>query len=267
MTTSGQVQKSIQRFKEYASDLICSNVDTFEDRLLVFIHFCETDEFFSEINKQIDLLTKDRFEQWYLERVNTTKSMAGSGDLAFPIDLDSRMAFQFEILRRMNSGNMNLLGFTTQFFSVGSKISDHVRALNEAVTKPMAREMKHRLEDVLEQLPKDKNTEVIPTISQVFHHVGNVIQQHASGTNINQSASIGLNDELKAAFADLRAAIASHEKNIEKLREHNETIDAAEQLATSDKPKAGAVRKLLDSLPTIASVATSIATIVKILFP
>jgi hypothetical protein len=240
-------------------------MDTFGDRLSVFIHFCETDEFFAGINQQIKSVTDDRFEEWYAERMRTGGGMAGSGDLSFPVDLELRMAFQFEILRRINAGVLDYLSFTVHFFSTGSKISDHVRALNEAVTKPMAREMKHRLEDVLEQLPEDKRTEVAPTVYQVFHQVGNVIQQHASGSNINQSAAIALGDDLKTAFAELRAAVAAHEIDLAGLREHMETIDASEQLATTEKPKLSAIKTLLGSLPAIASVVSVIDTILKIL--
>lgn len=265
MTTSGQVQRSIQRFQEFASDLIRSDMDTFDDRLSVFIHFCETDEFFVGINQQIKSLTCDRFEEWYGERMRTGGGMAGSGDLCFPVDLDLRMAFQFEILRRINAGEIEFLGFTSHFFSTGSKISDHVCALNASVTKPLAREMKHRLEDVIEQLPDDKRTEVTPNVYQVFHQVGNVIQQHASGSNITQSATIALSDDLKAAFADLRAAVTSYEKDAAGLPEHIECIDAAEQLAAAEKPKVSAVKKLLGSLPAIASVTSLIGTILKIL--
>lgn len=265
MATSGQIQRSIKRFQDFASDLIRSDMDTFADRLAVFIHFCDSDEFFSEINKQMESRAKDLFDTWLLERMKTVGGMAGSGDLTFPVDLDERMAIQFEILRRINAGAMDVLGFTHQFFSIGSHISDHIRALNEAVTKALAREMKYRLEEVLEQLPEDKKAEAPPTIHQIFNHVGSLVQQHASGGHISQVATIGYPDDLKAAFVDLRAAVAEHEKDPEVLKAHNDSIDAAEQLASIEKPKLSAIKTLLGTLPSIASITNSVATIVKTL--
>ena len=266
MATSGQIQRSIKRFQDFASDLIRSDMDTFSDRLALFIHFCETDEFFAEINKQMEARAKDLFDGWLVERMKTIGGMAGSGDLSFPVDLDERMAIQLELLRRINLGAIDFFDFTHRFFSIGSNISDHIRALNEAVTKALAREMKYRLEEVLEQLPEDKRAEVPTTINQVFNHVGSIVQQNASGGNISQVATIGCTDELKAAFIELRAAVATHVSDKEALRDHNETIDAAEQLATSEKSKPSAVKTLLGTLPAIASVAGSVATILKILF-
>lgn len=265
MTTSGEIQRSIQRFQEFASDLIRSDMDTFGDRLAVFMHFCESDAFFSGIDKQMRELAQNHFDSWLSDRMQTVGSMAGSGDLTFPVDLDTRTAIQFEVLRRINSGVISFLDFTIQFFSVGSGISEHVRALNEAVTKPMARELKHRLEEVLEQLPEDKRTEVKPTVYQVFHNVGSVVQQHAAGSNINQTAVIGNLSDLRGAFSSLRTAIAAHEQDPEKLQGFNETIDVAEGLASERKPKIHVIRTLLSSLPAIGAVASLIDTILKII--
>ena len=264
MTTSGEVQRSIQRFQEFASDLIRSDLDTFGDRLAVFMHFCESDAFFSEIDKQMRGLVQSHFESWLSERMQTVGGMAGSGDLTFPVDLDARVAMQFEVLRRINSGLIPFLDFTFQFFSVGSGISEHVRALNEAVTKPMARELKHRLEAVLEQLPEDKRTEVRPTVFQVFHNVGSVVQQHASGSHINQT-NITVTSELSEAFSSLRTAVAACEHDPKILRGYAETIDVAENLASEREPKIHVIKTLLRTLPAIGAVASLIDTILKII--
>jgi hypothetical protein len=240
-------------------------MDTFGDRLAVFMHFCESDAFFSEIDKQMRELAQDHFDSWLSERMQTVGGMAGSGDLTFPVELDTRTAIQFEVIRRINSGDISFINFTIQFFSVGSGISEHVRALNEAVTKPMARELKHRLEAVLERLPEDKRANVSPMIYQVFHNVGSIVQQHASGSNINQNAAITESSKLHSVFFELRKLISTIEGDPEIIRGYKESIDAAEGLATEDKPKVHAVRILLGSLPAIGAVASLIDTIFKII--
>ena len=265
MTTTGQVQRSTQRFQEFSSDLIRSDMDTFSDRLALFIHFCESDEFFASINIQLVEVVQDGFDAWFKERMETQRSMVGSGDLSFPVDLDTRTAYQFEILKRVNSGTIQLLGFTTVFFTVGNKISDHIRALNEAITKPLAREMKHKLEEIAERLPDDKRAEVPPAILQVFQNVGSYVHQQATGSNISQVATINHGDELKNAFTELRAAITAYEYDQLKLREQIETIEAAEQLAIVEKPRTSAIKVLLGSLPPIASITASVLTILKLL--
>lgn len=256
MASSGQVLRSIQRFMDFAADLIQSDCDTFDDRLALFIDYCKSDEVFRDIHRQLQSFPGVDFEKWYQELQESIGSMAGSGNLVFPTDLEARLVIQYEFLTRIQDRRIQLLGFTSQFFSVGNSIDEHIRALNNAVTRPLVRELKYRLEEVLERLPKDAKEQVSSGSLQIIH-AQNLIQQIATGSHINQSANVGMSEDLHAAFSSLREAVKGHESDIARLKDHLENIDAAEELAVAKKPKLSVIATLLGSLPYIATIATS----------
>jgi hypothetical protein len=242
-----------------------SDLDTFDDLLNQFLNFCENDEVFSSVHKQLISVPGVDFDQWYIQMCNSVGSFVGSGSLVFPTNTDARLALQYEILRRINQHKLSYLDFTTNFFSVGSQISEHIRALNDAITRPLVREMEYRLESVVDRLPNDRGASVPPTTIQIIQHATNVIQQNANGNNISQSASISLSADLSTAFEDLRNAVKKNESDLRKLDEHLEAISAAEELASSQNPKTSVIKTIFDSLPKVAAVGTITMTILKLL--
>lgn len=265
MHTSGQIQRSVRRFRDYANDLLRSDYNTFDEALRVFVHFCESDPVFSDIHAQLSSVPKVDFDRWYAERTGTVRSMVGSGSLSFPTDTEQKMALMYELLRRINDERVSFNGFIHNFFALSSSsITDYIHAFNDAITEKLVRELEYRLDDVLERLPDDQKAPVPAASIQIIHHATNVIQQNAVGSRISQVATQDLQPELQSLFAALREAAVSNAAS-EKKGEVEEIVTTSENLAAEKPPKKGAIRALFSGLPPVASVLSIVASIMKIL--
>ena len=268
MTTAGQFRRSLQRFSDFGGDLIGSDMNTFDDSLNVFLDFCEHDPVFSSIHQQLLSVRNVDFDQWYLSRMATVGSMAGSGSLSLPTDPEKRMALIYELLRRIRRKEFDVVNFSLNFFALNtSKIDPYVRAFNDAITRPLIRELTYRLEDASDHLPAESSESVPATTIQIIHQATNVIQQSAVGNNITQTASNSENPELIRLFDQLEEVIRAQTSSAEVLREQLEIIASARDHATSDNPKRSVVKALLGALPTAGNVLSIASSIVSMLPP
>lgn len=260
--TVRKVRRSLQRFTDYADDLSRSDMNTFDDRLSLLMDYCQKDEVFQTIHKQ---LTKDHFsdfDSWYKERKSTMGSMVGSGQLVFPTNLDARLSLMYQLLCRINSGEISLIDFSHTFFAIGdSRIDSLIYAFNEAIVDPLTRELRYRFDDIEEQLPADQKDTVPLTNIQVIHSAQNVIQQSAAGSNISQSAVIEKNSELEALFEELKQEIDAAIDDHAEKSEYREVAESAHDLLCSDKPKVTAAKTLLNNLPTLGNIGSVVSAI------
>ncbi len=239
-------------------------MNTFDDALNMFLDFCESDDVFSVIHAQLQSVSKAEFDSWYNSKQKTRGSMLGSGQLTFPTDPEIRMALQYELLRRIRDERIALLEFVGNFFVLSShQISEYIHTLNEAITRPLARELSYRLKDISDHLPKDQRATVPFATIQVIHQATNVIQQNASGENITQTATQHINPELDRLFAELEKAVISVETDKAKIDEYTEIIASAKELVRTEKPKVNTIKTLFAALPTVASVLSITASILK----
>jgi hypothetical protein len=261
--TSGKIRRSIQRFSDYASDLLRSDMNTFEDRIRMFFDFCSSDEVFSQIHQQLLSVPGADFEHWYSEM--QAKFGTRRGQLLFPSEPEARMALMYQLLLRMREGRLNFHTFVITFFIISSnRISDYIYALNESVTQPLVRELGYRLQELAEQLPTEGGAPVSSSIVQIIHHATNVIQQHATGQNITQTATIR-NPELAHLFEKLRQAVQNSGESPDKRSEAVDVVNSAEEAASAPKPRLPAIRALLSALPstdTILSITSSILDLI-----
>lgn len=251
MFTSGKVQRSIQKFSDYASDLIKSDANTFNDTLSIFMHFCESDPIFKGIHNQ--LISVDvNFDKWLKDRLDSVSSMAGSGDLSFPTDADHRMVIMYELLRRIQSNSIARDPFLMSFFAIRSnRITDYINAFNEAVSCRLTRELNYRLQDIADSLPQDRAIEVPASMIQVIHHANNVVLQNAIGDGNKQIAKQDISD-LENLFGQLRNAAVEAEP--EKREEIEETVMLAKETASQTPIKTKVLKILLATLSPTASV-------------
>lgn len=146
--------------------------------------------------------------------------------------------------------------FVIHFFAIGtSQITAYVQALNEAVTLRLVRELGYRLEAMDAELPDDRRAEVPPATIQIIGTAQNVIQQNATGSNINQSANIQNNPELEDLFGRLIQAVRDAETDPARLEEHLEVIATAQEEAQKQEPRRSVVRTLLCALPAAGAVS------------
>lgn len=257
MPTGKQVQLSIRRFTDYAGDLLRSDMNTFDDALTVFTEFCETDTVFGSFHAQLQSVSGVDFDQWYEDRRATGGSFAGSCQLTFPTDQEQRMALMYELLRRIHDGRIPFQDFVLRFFALSkhAKITDYVRALNEAISRPLIRELRYRLEEMSAGLPSDGTSQVPPASIQIIHKATNVIQQSAVGSNIEQNAEIEVNPEIDRLFDQLVEAVRGVETDPAVLEEQLEIVETARTEAKQPSPKRGVIRTLLTGLTAGGAVS------------
>jgi len=242
-------------------------MNTFDDALNVFVNFCENDVVFSSFHRQLTSIPGVDFDEWYEARRATGGSFVGSCDLSFPVDQEVRMSLMYEILRRIKSGGIGLQDFTLHFFALGkgAKITHYVQALNEAIGRPLIRELGYRLETLASELPQDGNAQIPAASIQIIHQATNVIQQSASGSHITQSANLTTDPELDALFERLLFAVRESHSDPDVLREQIDVVEAARSEATKPEPRVSVVRTLLGGLAAAGSVSEITSLIIDLL--
>jgi len=148
---AGEVRRSLQRFNDFASDLLASDYNTFEDRLNLLISFCEADAVFANIHQQLMNFPTVDFDAWIKDRFATMGGMSGSGELSFPTDLEARMAVMYQLLVAVRDTRVPWMQFGITFFATAStQCDEYIYAFNEAITRPLVRELSYRLGDMEE---------------------------------------------------------------------------------------------------------------------
>ena len=264
--TSGLIKRSIQRFTDYASDLMAADMNTFGDRLNMFTDFCLNDEVFRSFHAQITRVPNCDFDEWYAEReASRVAASTGRGSLLFPTGIEQRLSILYQLLFGIQTGKVPFLEFTMHYFVLGTGRYDaYILAFNETVTAPLVRELGYRLEELGESLPDDRSAVVLPSVIQIIHQATNVIQQNASGHGISQSASLTANPEIAALLDDLRAAIVKADLPPAEAIEAQEVVAAIAVESFSQRPKIGVLKALLRSLPSTESILAIANTIIEI---
>jgi hypothetical protein len=240
-------------------------MNSFEDRLNIFLNFCSTDEIFSVFHHQLIMVEDVDFNQWFSAIQSTISSMAGSGRLVFPIDVEQRLSIMYQLLHHVREGKIDFISFSTDFFALStSQITAYVRAFNEAITTQLVRELSYRLENMLDSLPEDTSTKVSPSVIQIIHNAQNVVQQTAAGNNITQTANLEVSSEIEELFEKLKVAVQGAVSSSEQ-QECLEIVEAAKEEATAQKPKLSVLKALFSSLPSVNSVLSITVSIMRLL--
>lgn len=252
--TAGAIRQSIQRFNDYSNDLVGADMGSFDDRLNMLLTFCKEDSVFSVIHQQLTAAQGVNFTIWYAEAVQSIGGMAGSGTLKFPTGAEARMALMYQLLTNIHSKKIDLLDFCVKFFATGSnKVDAYIHAFNKNISIPLFRELSYRLTDLKDSLPQEKQNTVPAASVQIIHHAQNVIQQTATGSNINQTATQNINTKVEAILD----AIEKELLNVSdaSIKEDGLVILESVRAETrKEKPKTQVVMALLNALPVIAPI-------------
>lgn len=232
--TVGKIRRSLKRFEDFAGDLARSDMNTFADRLNMLIDYCKTDPVTLVIHEQLINMPSVNFDSWHKDVISTMGGMAGSGDLTFPTELEKRMALMYQLLDKVNNGEIDIIDFSHNFFAIGdNSIDSIIFAFNEAIIEPLARELAYRIEDLEEEMPED-NKETFPLANiQIIHNAGNVVQQAASGNNISQNANIESRNELSQLFDDLRQELRNVINEESKIDDALQIVQTSQDLANN----------------------------------
>lgn len=260
--SAGKIRRSLKRFEDFAGDLARSDMNTFNDRLRLLMDYCKSDPVLSVIHVQLINMPSVDFDSWHKEVLSTFGGMVGSGDLTFPTDLEERMALMYQLLDKVNREEIDLIDFAHNFFIIGdNSIDSIIYSFNEAVVEPLARELSYRIEDLEEEMPEN-NREVYPLANiQIIHNAANVVQQSASGNNIQQNANIETDTKLDQLFADLRQELRASMKEKEGLEDALQVVQSSEELAQKGSSSLPSVKTLLGSLGALGNVGSIISAI------
>jgi hypothetical protein len=261
---AGKIRRSIDRFSDFSNDLLSSDMNTFEDRISMLISYAKSDEFFKDLHQQLTTNKSVNFDEWLSSLKETIGGMVGSGNLSFPTDLEQRLSLMYQLLCKIESGDLDLLSFTSDFFAIGSsRIDEHIYSFNNAISEPLFRELGYRLQDIEDELPENNKIEVESPLFQIIHHAENVIQQNAIGSNNQQTASIQQeSSELGDLFTRLENELASLKNSHENVAEHLEIVSTCKELALQETPKVSAIKKLLSTLPALGNIASISSAII-----
>lgn len=262
MTTAAQFKRSINRFGDFAGDLIRSDHAGFDQNLSLFLDFFENDLVFSSIHQQLLSVPGVDFDAWWKENSSGYRR----SPLKFPLNPSERMALMYELFRRIKGGEIKIVNLVIEHYpQISRSVTSHVQAFNDDVTRKFVRDLSYRIEDVAVQLPRDDQASVPSNFVQIIHHAGNVIQQHAVGNNITQTAKNQSNSDIERLFDRLEAALRAQSASNEALQEQLEILATARLGATAEKPQRSVVKALLGTLPAVGDVASITSSILSIL--
>jgi len=258
----GKIRRSLRRFEDFAGDLERSDMNTFDDRLKLLMAYCKSDPVFSNIHEQLINMPSVNFQEWHDKVKSTVGGMVGSGDLSFPVDLEERMALMYQLLDRIDRKEIDLIGFAHNFFVTGdSRIDSISDAFNDAVVEPLARELAYRIEELEEELPEDSKEQYPLANIQIIHNAANVIQQSASGNNIQQNASQDIGNELVQLYSELRQELQSVISDKGELEEALQLVQSSEDLSNKGNASLPTVKVLLKSLGALGNVGSIVSSI------
>jgi hypothetical protein len=81
------------------------------------------------------------FGTWYKQQLSTVGGMVGSGTITWPEDRRERLAMQLELVRRMASGELQLLEFSHNFMWVRNDFDANTGEFVEQVFRPFVRDL------------------------------------------------------------------------------------------------------------------------------
>jgi hypothetical protein len=76
------------------------------------------------------------FDAWYKEVHGADGKGVGRGEIDWPVRAPERVALQAELLRRMASGQINILAYTLEFHYVGSSYNSNIGEFMEQTLQP-----------------------------------------------------------------------------------------------------------------------------------
>jgi hypothetical protein len=255
---AGQIRRSIQRFNDYAEDLVSADDNTFEDRLSMFVEFCRTDPTISRIHQQLLGVPHVDLEGW-LETAFSTR------EAIFPTDPERRLSLMYQLLLAIQSKSVNFLNLVLVVFPVTGNVEAHTRAFCSAVIAPLVRDLRYRIDEI--QLPDDNSQVVGASVLQIIHNTGTLVQQVAPHAIQPSMATTAILDhaQLRTHVEALREAVSRLDLPASIKQEAVDVVNAIAEESASLTPRISVLKSLLKGLPPAADIAQIVGTIGQII--
>lgn len=147
-----KVDISFRKFKDFASDVLSSDRNTFNTRFNIFLHYCENDEVLSIITKQLKNIDV-HIDEWWEEGLKSGGSFSGSCEFKLPLDETERDALLYQFSLKINSKQISLQIFFLKFFG-SSNYDEMVYVFNDAIIRPLERSIAYKLEEITYEVNK-----------------------------------------------------------------------------------------------------------------
>ena len=133
-----KVEISFRKFSDYASDLLSSDMNTFDTRFKIFLHHCETDEILKIITNQLKDIDV-HIDEWWEKGNQTAGSMVGSARFDLPMGETERDALLYQFSLKVLGKEMGFKHFCMMFLGE-TNYNQMVYAFNEAIMNPLIRD-------------------------------------------------------------------------------------------------------------------------------
>lgn len=141
-----KIEISFRKFSDYASDLLSSDINTFDTRFKIFLHHCETDEILKIITNQLKDIDVN-IDEWWEKGNQTAGGMVGNARFDLPLDETKRDALLYQFSLKILNKEMDLNHFCMMFLGK-TNYSQMVYAFNEAIINPLIRSIGYKIDEI-----------------------------------------------------------------------------------------------------------------------
>jgi hypothetical protein len=132
-----EYQRALRDFQDFAEDVSRARYRTTHDALR---RLASTLVPTTPLGDVVEQLPSIDFDSWYQAQESTRSSMVGSARITWPDDSRARLATQVELIRRLASGQIDLVDFTTDFMWVRNDFDANTAEFVQQIFRPFIRD-------------------------------------------------------------------------------------------------------------------------------
>lgn len=255
-----KIERAFRRFRDYSETLVNSNSKTFSNNLNIFINFCENDEIMHIISTQLKSKKNVEINRWYKDFQKTGGSFIGSKKYVLPTNEEDRISLLYKLLLKIHSNEIDFQRFCIDAYGK-TNFNDMVWAFNDAISRPLIRDLGYRLDDIIETTNNDLE---VPVGKLVIIQTGDrSVNTIALGENIKQTV-ISQNSELDELVNKLYNEISNSSEIPEEEKEDLMIdVDTIKKQLAKKKPKTDRILPILSDLATFSTLSSTVQAIIK----
>jgi TIR domain len=139
-----EYQRALRNFQDFADDVSRGSYRTAPDALR---RLASTLVPGTPIGEVVARLPPVDFDTWYAAQVNTGGAMVGSASITWPDGAEERLTTQVELIRRLGTGEIELLDFTHHFMYVRNSFDANIAEFVQQLFRPFTRDFLRYLHD------------------------------------------------------------------------------------------------------------------------
>jgi len=208
-------------------------------------------------NENVDI------NQWYSDFSDFQKtggSFIGSKEYLLPTNEEDRISLLYQLLLKLHSHEIDFHGFCIDAYGK-TNFDEMLWAFNDAISRPLIRDLGYRLDEIIEATNKDVR---VPVEKLVIINTGDrsvntiALGENIKQTVINQSSEL---DELINKLSDevLNSSAISEEEKEDLMTD----VDTIKKQLAKKNPKKDRILPILRDLATFSTLASTVKAIRK----